>query len=103
VGTISLLTSERWATMDIEWIASRARVRVLRGGVTIHGTTGTILTLLAIDGPVTGVTTTGLRWNLTDATLVPGSTLGVSNLFTAPVANIRLTSGTLLTIQPDPA
>jgi thiamine pyrophosphokinase len=103
VGTISLLTSERWATMDIEWISSRARVRVLRGGVTIHGTTGTILTLLAIDGPVTGVTTTGLRWNLTDATLVPGSTLGVSNLFTAPVANIRLTSGTLLTIQPDPA
>jgi thiamine pyrophosphokinase len=103
VGTISLLTSDRWEAVDIEWVAARARVRIIHSGVTLHGTTGSILTLLAIDGPATGVTTSGLRWDLTDATLEPGSTLGVSNLFTAPVANIRLNSGTLVAIQPDRA
>lgn len=103
VGTISLLTSDRWEAVDIEWVAARARVRIIHSGVTLHGTTGSILTLLAIDGPATGVTTSGLRWDLTDATLEPGSTLGVSNLFTAPVANVRLNSGTLVAIQPDRA
>lgn len=103
VGTISLLTSDRWEAVDIEWVAARARVRIVHSGVTLHGTTGSILTLLAIDGPATGVTTSGLRWDLTDATLEPGSTLGVSNLFTAPVASIRLKSGTLVAIQPDRA
>ena len=103
LGTIAVLTSERWASVDLEWVAARARVRVIRGGVTLHGTKGTVLTLLAVDGPVTGVSTTGLRWNLADDTLEPGSTRGVSNLFTSPVATIRLISGTLLAIQPDPA
>lgn len=103
VGTISLLTSDRWETVDLEWVSARARVRVIRGGVTLHGAAGSILTLLALDGPATGVSTTGLRWNLSGSTLAPGSTLGVSNLFTAPVATVRLATGTLMAIQPDPA
>jgi thiamine pyrophosphokinase len=49
------------------------------------------------------VTTTGMRWNLDEAVLHPGSTRGVSNLFTGPVATVRLEGGTLLAIQPDPA
>lgn len=36
-----------------------------------------------------------------EATLLPGSTLGVSNVFEAPVATVRMTGGTLLAIQPD--
>lgn len=101
LGTVMLLTSERWSGVDLEWVAARARVRVVRAGVTLHGAAGSLLTLLAIDGPVAGVTTTGLRWNLDHAVLHPGSTRGVSNLFTGPVATIRLDRGTLLAIQPD--
>lgn len=103
LGTVMLLTSPRWEGVDLEWVAARARVRVVRAGVTLHGASGTTLTLLAVGGAATGVTTSGLRWNLEDATLYPGSTRGVSNVFTAPVATIRLTAGTLLAVQPDPA
>lgn len=103
LGTVMLLTSERWAGVDLEWVAARARVRVIRAGVTLHGTSGSLLTLLAVDGPATGVTTTGLRWNLDEADLYPGSTRGVSNLFTGPVATVLIDGGTLLAVQPDPA
>jgi thiamine pyrophosphokinase len=103
LGTVMLLTSERWAGVDLEWVAARARVRIVRGGVTLHGSRGSILTLLAIGGQARGVSTTGLRWNLQDAVLTPGSTWGVSNVFTAPVATLRLSSGVVLAVQPDPA
>ena len=41
---------------------------------------GDLVTLLAFDGPAHGVTTAGLRWPLADATLAPGSSLGLSNV-----------------------
>ena len=103
LGTILLLTSDRWAGVDLEWVAARGRVRVIRAGVTLHGTVGSLLTLLAVHGPAVGVTTTGLRWKLDDATIHPGSTWGVSNVFTAPVATVQLRSGLLLAVQPDVA
>lgn len=101
LGTVLLLTSPRWAEVELEWVGSRGRMRVLRGGATLHGAVGTVLTLLAVAGEAVGVTTTGLRWDLDDATVPPGSTLGVSNLFTAPVATVRMRDGVLLAIQPD--
>ena len=58
--------------------------------------------LLAVGGPATGITTTGLRWALTDGTLAPGSSRGVSNEFTGDAAEITLTAGVLLAIAPDP-
>lgn len=103
LGTILLLTSERWAEVDMEWVASRGRVRVVRGGVTLHGSVGSLLTLLAVNEPAVGVSTSGLRWNLANATIHPGSTWGVSNVFTAPVATVQLKSGLLLAVQPDVA
>jgi thiamine pyrophosphokinase len=103
MGTMMLLTSERWAGVEVEWVASRARVRIIRGGTTLHGATGSVLTLLAVEAPARNVSTTGLEWNLAGETLWPGSTRGVSNVFAGPVATIRVGSGTLVAIQPDPA
>ena len=40
------------------------------------GPAGELLTLLAVQGPATGVTTTGLRYPLHDEALTPGSTRG---------------------------
>lgn len=103
MGTMMLLTSERWAGVELEWVSSRARVRIIRGGTTLHGTAGSTLTLLAVGGPARQVSTTGLQWNLAEDTLWPGSTRGVSNVFAGPVATIRVGSGALVAIQPDPA
>lgn len=101
LGTVMLITSDRWAGVDLEWVAAGGRVRVVRAAVTLHGVPGALVTLLAVGGPAHGVTTTGLHWDLADATLQPGSTRGVSNVFTGPVATVRVASGLLLAIQPD--
>lgn len=101
LGTVLLVTSDRWAEVDLEWVSTRARVRVVRSGVTLHGATGATLTLLAVGGPATGVTTRGLRWDLADATIYPGSTRGVSNVFMTAVASVTVSGGVLLAIQPD--
>ncbi|CAN5815249.1 thiamine diphosphokinase [soil metagenome] len=103
LGSVMLVTADRWHDVDIEWVTPHARIRPIRGGTTLHGTAGTTLSLLAIGEAATGVTTNGLRWELADATLEPGSTRGVSNVFMSPVATIRVESGTLIAIQPDPA
>ena len=103
MATLALVASDKWAGVELEWVGRDARIRVIQAGVTLHGAAGSIITLLAMNGPVRGVTTTGLEWNLDDETLAAGSTRGVSNRFTGPVASIRIRAGTLVSIQPDPA
>ena len=47
--------------------------------ITVHPPSGTVFSLLSLHGPCRGVSITGARWPLTDADLVPSSTIGVSN------------------------
>jgi len=42
-----------------------------------------------------------LKWELSGDDLEPGSTLGVSNVMRAPVADIKLGSGCLLVVFPN--
>ena len=58
------------------------------------------VSLLPIHGHARGVNTTGLRWALTDADLVAGTTRAVSNEFLARSATIAVAEGTLAVIQP---
>jgi thiamine pyrophosphokinase len=46
------------------------------------------------------VRTEGLRYPLCDEDLMPGTTRGVSNEFTAPTARITLDTGALLAVLP---
>ena len=60
------------------------------------------MTLLPFNGPATGVTTRGLRWALTGATLATGSSLGLSNEVSGgPDENpsVELGGGRLLVIE----
>ncbi len=52
---------------------------------------GETLSLLPLQS-VTGVSTTGLKWNLSDQSMGPGGQLGQSNLIQGPVS-VRVTSG----------
>jgi thiamine pyrophosphokinase len=67
----------------------------------VHGDVGARVTLLPVGGEVEGITTRGLKWDLSDAHLVPGSTRGVSNVMRAPVADISTSAGCLLVIFPE--
>ena len=101
VANAALLCSPRFAHLDVEWVAGKARARVVHDAVELHGSVGEIISLVPVGGTAHGVTTVGLRWTLTDEDLVFGFTRGVSNEFSRPVANIRLRAGTLLAIKPE--
>jgi thiamine pyrophosphokinase len=57
------------------------------------------VTLLSISEKTEGVTTKGLLYPLTDATLELGSSWGVSNEFAAEVAEVTIRSGLLMVIK----
>ncbi len=97
----ALLCSDRWEEIDeIDWVSGRGRGHVVRRRRTVHGDVGATLTLMAVGGPAAGIHTTGLQWNFKDGALEPGSTRGVSNVMTSPVADIRVGSGCLLALLP---
>ena len=72
-------------------LAPLASVRALIGSTRVHvlhpgrhvelvdELPGTTFSLLALHGTCTGVHITNARWPLTDATLPPASTIGISN------------------------
>jgi len=94
-----LLTHPRYAPMRPEWWVKGAHVAPVHDRLEIAGAAGDIVTLLAVGGPATGVSTTGLRWPLYQGTLPSGSTRGVSNEMTGTAATVVVTHGTLLAIH----
>ena len=98
----AVIASPKFERCEIEWIAGTARVTVVRHHTQLHGTPGQTVSLLAAGGDVTGVTTSGLRWELSDEDLPFGSSRGISNELARPFATVRVRSGCLFAIVPDP-
>lgn len=101
LATAALLCSERWEGVDeIDWVTGRGWSHVIKGRRIVHGDKGALISLIPMGGTAHEVTTKGLRWDLASATMHPGTTWGVSNEFTGPVADIRVGSGCLLAVVP---
>ncbi|MEO7555807.1 MAG: thiamine diphosphokinase [Acidimicrobiales bacterium] len=66
----------------------------------LHGELGDLVTLLACNGAALGVRTDGLAYPLDGEDLLAGSSRGVSNVLSAPVAHVTITGGTLLAVLP---
>ncbi len=62
----------------------------------IRGRPGDVVSLIPLAGDARGVTTEGLEYPLRNGTLPFGSTLGISNSLTHPVARITLDQGLIL-------
>ena len=102
LASLLLLASGRYAALELDALVGEALVHVVRGERALRGTAGELLTLLPLGGPAVGVTTDGLAYPLAGETLDPGTTRGVSNVFTGPQARVAVDSGVLLAIRPDP-
>ena len=100
LGILLAGASERWAGLCIDLRIDAARAWIVRDHLEIEGEANDVVSLLAVGGPATGVTSTGLRWRLAEATMSPGVAVGLSNLMTGTTATITLTGGTLLVVQP---
>ena len=61
---------------------------------------GSTLSLLALHGPCTGVTITGVRWPLERADLAPLVGVGVSNVAVDEQVTIRVSTGVLTIVMP---
>ena len=96
-----LLASEKYAGVSIDGTVGAARVHVLREERTFEGAPGDLLSLLPLHGAAEGVRTEGLRYPLAGETLEPGSSRGISNVFTGNSARVSLERGVLLAVRPD--
>jgi thiamine pyrophosphokinase len=104
LAELVLLASERYASLRLDAHIGPARAAAIHGGddVSLMGTPGAVITLLALGGPATGVTATGVRWPLFGDTLHPGSTRGVSNEIVSSPVRIQLAAGNLLAVGKHP-
>lgn len=101
LATATLLCSTRYEGIEeIDWISVRGQAHVVRRHRIIHADVGATISLIPFHGDAVGVVTSGLRWNLQDETIQQGTTRGISNEMTSPVADVRLRSGVLLAVLP---
>jgi thiamine pyrophosphokinase len=103
LGSLLLLGSERYSALELDAHVGGTLVHVVRGERDLRGAAGGLVSLLPLGGPARGVRTEGLEYPLRGETLEPGSTRGVSNVFTGPEARVSLTGGVLLAIRPEEA
>lgn len=98
----NLLTAaaERWAGLDVDLLVDSSRAWVVRRRLDLAVPVGSVVSLIAVGGPATGVTTTGLRWPLSDGSLEPGVGRGLSNEVTGVHATVEVADGTILVICP---
>lgn len=100
LANLALVASPALAHLRLEAFVGPARVVPVHNSRSIRTTVGEAVTLVALGGPVTGITTTGLSWPLNGDTLMPGSTRGVSNVAVAGTITVEVRSGSLLVIIP---
>jgi thiamine pyrophosphokinase len=101
--SVLLLASERYSALELDAVVGDTLVHVVRDERTLWGATGDVVTLVALGGSASGVTTEGLAYPLSHETLHAGSTRGVSNVFLGDEASVRVAHGTLLAIRPGAA
>jgi len=101
IGNMLVVAANRWADLRIDLRIDSARAWVVRDRVEVRGTVENLVSLLAVGGQATGVTTTGLAWALTDGVLEPGVGLGLSNRMAASTATVAVGSGVVIALMPD--
>jgi len=74
-------------------------VFLVRGEAQVAGEVGDLLSLIPIGGDCHGIWTEGLQYALTGGSLYLARARGISNVFTAPRAVIRVGEGMLLAVH----
>ena len=102
LGVVAALAAPVLASLNtLELIVEHDVVTILHGPRTLRfdPTPGTTVSLIPVAGSALGVSSTGLRWNLTDETLNAHAARGVSNIAIGAV-ELSLIGGVLAVIVP---
>lgn len=98
LANLWLLVRAAEAGVHARILHGREELLLVRGLTAIPGAAGTRVSLLPLSAQVTGVTLQGVKYPLRQATLVAGSTLGISNEITIPPVSVEVRSGLLLIV-----
>ena len=103
VANLQLLLSCAKRGLSVTIVSGKQRTRVLREGekMTFSADARGYVSVFAFGGDARGVTLSGLKYPLTDATLSPDAPLGVSNELTGKAAEISAAEGYLLVIREE--
>jgi thiamine pyrophosphokinase len=102
LGTIAALGNPALARFEtIRLMLGETTIRVIHPGhsATVDLSPNSLFSLLALHGACRGVTVSGARWPLTDATLASSSTQGVSNETTG-LLHVAVDDGILTLVVP---
>jgi thiamine pyrophosphokinase len=99
VGNLLLLTSPWLADRRLRLVDDRHEAFLAHRHAVIPGSAGDTVSLLPLTPEVHGVTTGGLLYVLSNATLHQSATRGVSNVMTGPEARVTHGDGRLLIVH----
>jgi len=99
LANVLLLALPELEGIKVRIVAGDQEMFLIRDQASIEGQVGDTVSLLPIAGDVSGITTEGLEYPLRRGALKFWSTLGVSNVLTAPVARVRVEHGLLLCVH----
>jgi len=99
LANLGLIASISNDDISVEFDDGREHIILIRDRLLLSGKKGDTVSLIPLCSPAKGITTKGLRYSLTDESLFPGQTRGISNLMTGKTAEINLISGTVLCIH----
>ena len=100
LSALLVIASDRYRDVIVDAQLGKAAAHVIRGERVLSGEPGETVSLFAIHGAATGVTTERLRYPLDGERLEPGSSRGLSNLFTAPEASVCVARGVIVAVRP---
>jgi thiamine pyrophosphokinase len=100
LGNALVITSPRFAAMEIDAVFGAAMLHVVRGRRSLAGAVGEVVSVVAPGAIARGVDSGGLRWPLRGRDLEPGMSLGISNEFATSDAWVEVGEGVALVIRP---
>ncbi|MBT3322151.1 MAG: thiamine diphosphokinase [Anaerolineae bacterium] len=99
LGNLSLLTDESYAGVDLRIDDGVEEAFFICDQAQIHVRIGDLVSLIPWGNPVTGICTEGLRWQLSNESLYPHKTRGISNEAIAALIHIQIEDGLLLIVH----
>lgn len=100
LSNIHLLTLDELRGKDVRLVDGRQTTWLIGPGESIiNGQADDTVSLLPLQGDVTGIHTEGLEYPLRDETLYFGPARGISNVLSAQEATVRIQSGCLLVVH----
>jgi thiamine pyrophosphokinase len=95
LGVATLLASDRWADVRIEWHTPATVVYPTRLSMEISTEAGDLVSLIPLSGDA-AVTLLGTRWELQTETIAFGSSRGISNEAKTDLVHLQVHSGVVL-------